>query len=171
MVNTMFASRAEFLRHANNPLPLSEARGEKWFQLFRESGYLARQEPIGLTVIPKFAIGTEAGLFRQMTEGASDAINGLQVVVLSHPSIDDDAFDEWVDILRSWAQNLPVPTRGAMSRKIREMKRVDAGRSLSELSSGVPQELLFTYERRTEWVMVFDPSEGERSIWATKDIG
>ena len=171
MVNTLFASRETFLQHANNPLPLSESRGEKWFQLFRESGYLARQETIGLTVIPKFAIGTEAGLLRQMTEGAGDAINGMQVVVLSHPSIDDDEFDEWVGILRSWAENLPPHTRGAVSRKIRELKNVEAGRSLSELSSGMPEGLLFSYQRPTEWVMVFDPSEGKRTIWATKNIG
>jgi hypothetical protein len=171
MVNTLFSSREEFLQHAVNPLPLSAARGEKWFQLFRESGYLARQEPIGLTVLPKFAVGTDTGLLRQMTEGAADAINGIQVVVLSQPSMDDEAFDDWVDVLRTWAGDLPPAKRGALSRKIRQMKRVEEGLPLSELSSGMPEQLLFSYQRHTEWVMVFDPADGDRTIWATKGIG
>ena len=171
MVNTLFATREDFLRHAVNPLPLSAATGEKWFRLFREWGYLARQETIGLTVIPKFAIGTGAGLLRQMTEGAADAINGMQVVVLSHPSIDDDEFDEWVDILRGWADALPPATRGAISRKIRESRNVEAGRALTELSNAMPAGLLFSYQRASEWAMVFDPWGGKRTIWATKGIG
>jgi hypothetical protein len=171
MVNTMFSSREHFLQHAVNPLPLSAARGERWFQLFRESGYLARQETIGLTVLPKFAVGTDTGMLRLMTEGAADAINGIQVVVLSNPSMDDDAFDDWVDVLRTWAEDLPSAKRGAMSRKIRQMKRVEAGRPLSDLSSGMPGGLFFSYQRSTEWVMVFDPADGDRAIWATRDIG
>jgi hypothetical protein len=85
--------------------------------------------------------------------------------------MDDDAFDEWADILRTWAADLPSSTRGAMSRKIRELQRVDAGRSLSELSTRMPAELLFSYQRPTEWVMMFDPADGKRTIWATKNIG
>ena len=130
MVNTLFATREDFLRHAVNPLPLSAATGEKWFRLFREWGY-----------------------------------------VLSHPSIDDDEFDEWVDILRGWADALPPATRGAISRKIRESRNVEAGRALTELSNAMPAGLLFSYQRASEWAMVFDPWGGKRTIWATKGIG
>ena len=171
MVNTLFATREDFLRHAVNPLPLSAASGEKWFRLFRDWGYLARQEAIGLTVIPQFAVATGAGLLRQMTEGAADAIDGIQVVVLSHPSIDDDEFDEWVGVLRDWTDGLAPTTRGAMSRKIRGSRNVETGRPLTELSSAMPGGLLFSYQRPSEWAMVFDPWGGKRTIWSTKNIG
>lgn len=172
MANTLFASREEFLNHVLSPVPLSRARGEELFRSFAESGYLARQEDIGMTVLPKFAIGTMAGAMRQMTEGAADAINGLQVVLLSHPAFTEDEFDSWVAIVHGWAAELPIATKAAISRKIRLMKNVEDGVPLATLSAGLPPELLISFRRPVEWVMVFDlPGKNRRKIWATKNIG
>lgn len=172
MANSIFGSREHFLEHAVSPLPMTQARSEELFQWFRESGHLSRQENIGLTVIPKFAIGTGAGVLRLMTEGADDAVNGIQVVLLSHPAMTDEEFDSWADIVRGWAAALPVATKAAISRKIRETKRVEDGVPLALLSAGLPDELLLSYRRNTEWVMVFDsPIKNQRKIWATKNIG
>jgi len=60
----------------------------------------------------------------------------------------------------------------AISRKIRETKRVEDGVPLSILSAGMPENLLLSYRRDAEWVMVFDsPVKNKRKIWATKNIG
>jgi len=172
MPNTMFSSLDHFLEHAVSPLPLTRRRADELFRWFGESGHLSRQEEIGITVLPKFALGTGAGVLRLMTEGAADAINGIQLVLLSPPTMPDDEFDSWVEVVRGWAVALPVATRAAISRKIRETKGVEDGVPLSILSAGMPESLLLSYRRNAEWVMVFDsPVKNKRKIWVTKNVG
>jgi len=171
MPNTMFASLDHFLEHVVSPLPLTRGRGEELYRWFGDSGHLSRQEEIGITVLPKFAL-TGFGALHLMTEGAADATNGVQLVLLSPPSMPDDEFDSWVEIVRGWAAALPNATRAAISRKIRQTTRVEDGVPLSILSAGMPETLLLSYRRNSEWVMVFDsPVKNERKIWATKNIG
>jgi hypothetical protein len=172
MANTIFASVDQFLEHVVSPLPLTRSRSEELFRWFGDSGHLSRQEEIGITVLPKFALGTDTGVLRLMTEGAADATNGIQLVLLSPPSMPEEEFDSWVEVVRGWALALPVATRAAISRKIRETKRVEDGVPLSILSAGMPESLLLSYRRNCEWVMVFDsPVKNKRKIWATKNIG
>ena len=172
MPNQIFSSVDHFLEHAISPLPLTRNRADELFRRFGVCGHMSRQEPIGLTVLPKFALGTDTGLLRLMTEGAADAANGIQLVLLSHPSMTDDEFDSWVKIVRDWADALPIATRAAISRKIRDTKGMEGGVPLTILSAGMPPALLLSYRRVGEWVMVFDsPIENKRRIWATKNIG
>lgn len=172
MADTPFKTREEFFSHVVNPLPLTRAKGDELFHSFQESGYLARQEAIGMTVLPKFSVGSRAGVLRLMTEGEADALDGLHIVLLSHPSFSDDEFDSWVEIVQRWVVGLPGASRVAISRKIRQMKNVEDGVPLAMLSAGIPSELLITYRRGAEWVAVFDlPGKRQRKIWATKNIG
>jgi hypothetical protein len=169
MANTLFANQEELLSHLVSLLPVSQARGAGLFRDFQESGYLARQENTGITVVPKLWGGT---VWATISEGATDAHGHVQVVMLSHPSLDDDEFDSWVGVVQGWAANLPPQAQGAISRKIRLLKHVEHGIPLTVLHDGMPAGLLLSYRRPADFVLVIDsPVEGRRRIYTTKGIG
>ena len=99
MANTMFGSSEELLRHLVTALPPSRAKSAELFESFRESGYVARQENIGLTVTARLWGGN---LYGVLAELSPDAPGRVQVVMVSHPSLSDDEFDTWVDVVRQW---------------------------------------------------------------------
>jgi hypothetical protein len=169
MVNTLFATREDFLRHVVTPLPLSRARSADLFQAFQESGHTARQENIGITIMPKL-MGTN--VYIALAEGAVDAYGQVQVVMLSHPSFSDDEYDSWVDVVREWSAAISLESRVAYSRKIRLLKKVEDGIPLNVLHRDMPASLLFTYRRPGDFVMVVDPPlKNKRKIYTTKNIG
>jgi hypothetical protein len=169
MPNTMFASREEFLRHIVNPLPLSQGRGDELFRAFQDFGYLARQEEIGLSVLPVLAGGSLWGL---PNEGIVDAPGQLKVVMLSHPSLTDDDYDSWVEIMRGWAAGLTHPVRVALSRKFRALNNVEHGVGAHVLHEGIPRGLLLSYQRPNDFVIVVDrPGKNKRRVYTTREIG
>ena len=167
MTNTMFASADELLRHLITALPPSRAKADELFRTFQQSGYVARQEPVGLTVMPKL-LG--ANFYVVIAEG-SDAPGQTQVVMLSHPSFSDDEFDRWVEIVQSWSAGLDVRTKTAFSRMIREKPKVEDGIPLSVLHKDMPATLLLSYRRPRDFVIVIDPIPGKRKIYSTRNIG
>jgi hypothetical protein len=169
MANTLFANRDLFMGHVISPLPLTDSGKEKLFQEFQEHGYVARQEYIGITVMSSLAGGNVWGLFN---EGNPDQPNQVKVVLLSHPSLTDEEYDSWVEVLSNWAAAFDLDTRGAISRKIRNLKAVDRGVSATELHKSIPASLLISFARTSDFVMVIDPkSDRKRRIYATRNIG
>ena len=165
----MFASREQFFEHVVTPLPLTDGGKDKLFAEFCENGYLARQEYIGITVMPALAGGNAWGL---VNEGNPDQPGQVKVVLLSHPTLPDAKFDSWVDVLRDWAASFTPDTRGAISRKIRQLKGVDRGVPATALHKDIPTPLLLSYGRPSDYVMVFDSAtDRKRRIYTTKGIG
>ena len=168
MTNTMFGSADELLRHLITALPPSRAKAEELFRNFQESGYIARQEAVGLTVMPKL-LG--ANFYVVIAEGAADAPGQTQVVMLSHPSFSDDEFDRWVDVVQAWSASLDIRTRTAFSRMIRDKAKVEDGIPLNVLHKDMPATLLLSYRRPRDFVIVIDPIPGKRKIYSTRNIG
>ena len=169
MANTMFGSSEELLRHLVTALPPSRARSAQLFDSFKECGYVARQEFIGITVMPKM-LG--ANVYVTLGEGSADAPGHTQVVMLSHPSFTDDEYDSWVEVVQAWVAGLDAQTKTAFSRMIRDLKRVEDGIPLTKLHKDMPDSLLFSYRRRGDFVIVIDPpAVGQRKIYTTKNIG
>jgi hypothetical protein len=169
MANTLFANRDVFMKHVISPVPLTDRGKDKLFREFQENGYVARQEYIGITVMPSLAGGNAWGMF---SEGNPDQPNQVKVVLISHPSLPDDEYDSWVDLLCNWAASFDLDTRGAISRKIRALKAVDRGVSATVLHKDIPASLLISFSRPSDFVMVFDwKTDRGRRIYATKNIG
>ena len=168
MTNTMFGSADELLKHLITALPPSRAKADDLFRNFQQSGYVARQEAVGLTVMPKF-LG--ANLYAVLGEGSTDSPGQTQVVMLSHPSFSDDEFDRWVEIVQAWSAGLDVRTRTAFSRMIRDKAKVEDGIPLNVLHREMPATLLLSYRRPRDFVIVIDPIPGKRKIYATRNIG
>jgi hypothetical protein len=149
-------------------LPLRKERGEELFQAFRQSGHVARQENVGMTVMPKLILSP----YSVMAEGSPDAPGHTQVVMLSHPSMSEDEFDGWVEVVRTWSGAMSVTTRVAFSRMIRELKSVENGIPLTVLHKDMPPALLFSYRRSGDFVIVVDSWSGaKRKIYTSKNIG
>ncbi|NEM92162.1 hypothetical protein [Galbitalea soli] len=166
MANTLFASRDQFFDHIVTPLPLSGGGKDALFTEFREHGYLARQEAVGLTVLPR---GIFYGVFAEGDPGLGGQV---QVVLLSNPALTDDVFDGWVEVLQQWTASFDLDLRGAMSRKVRDLKAVDRGVPANLLHKDIPLSFLLSYSRRSDFVMVIDPpSDSQRRIYTTKGIG
>lgn len=169
MANTMFGSSEELLRHLVTALPPSRTKSAELFESFRESGYVARQENIGLTVTARLWGGNLYGVLAELSPGAPGRV---QVVMVSHPSLSDDEFDTWVDVVRQWAAALSPQTSDAFSREIKVMRKVEDGIPLSKLHKDMPASLLFSYRRPGDFVIVIDPpAAGQRKIYTTKGIG
>jgi hypothetical protein len=169
MVNTMFADEKEFLRHIISPTPLVGGRREELFHRFQESGYLALQEDTGITVAPKLAGGN---LWNIALEGNSEANGRMNVVLLSHPSVTDEEFESWLNVVRDWYSALSIEGKAAVGRKIARLKDVEAGVSLDVLSKGMPSGLLISYRRSRDFVIVVESGlKGKRAIYTTKGIG
>ena len=169
MANTMFASPDELLRHLITALPPSRAKGEDLFRDFQQAGYVGRQENTGLTVSPRLWGGNVYGA---LTEVSADAPGRVQVVMISHPSISDDEFDNWVQVVQGWATGLTPRAISAWASEIKLMKRVEDGIPLSRLHKDMPLALLFSYRRKGDYVIVIDPpAPAIRKIYATRDIG
>ena len=169
MANSVFADREQLLSHLITLLPLSRSQSEKLFADFQEAGYIARQEDTGLTISPRLWGGNMAGA---LTEISEDAPGRVPVVMISHPSLSDDEFDNWVEIVKSWAAALPSGTRAAFSREIKVMKKVDHGIPLTALHKDMPASLLFSYRRPGGYVIVVDPPDrASRKIYTTRNIG
>jgi hypothetical protein len=168
MTDTMFATPDELMKHLITALPPSRAKADDLFRNFQQSGYIARQEPVGLTVMSKL-LG--ANLYVVLGEGSNDAPGQTQVVMLSHPSFGDDEFDSSVEVVQTWSAGLDIRTRTAFSRKIRELARVEDGIPLNVLHREMPAKLLFSYRRPRDFVIVIDPLPGKRRIYATRNIG
>ena len=164
----MFASPDELLKHLVTVLPPSRSKADELFRNFQEWGYVARQEFIGMTVMPKMM---GANLYVVLGEGAADAPGQTQVVMLSSPFLNEDEFDSWVDVVRAWAVGLDVRTKTAFSRMIRELPKVEDGIPLHRLHKELPSTLLFSYARRSDYVIVIHSPGGKRKIFATKNIG
>ncbi|NQX27761.1 hypothetical protein HQQ81_10455 [Microbacteriaceae bacterium VKM Ac-2854] len=141
------------------------------YEQFRASGYLARQETTGVTVLPKFGM-LMGGVFSLMPEGQADAPGQLPVVLLSKPSTADDEFETLAETVRRWSAELAPATRRAISNKIRDLKGVDHGVPATELSAALPAELLVSYRRKGDYVVVIDSEKkGHRRILQTRGIG
>jgi hypothetical protein len=92
--------------------------------------------------------------------------------LLSHPTLSDDEFDSWVEVLSNWVASFDLDTRGAISRKIREQKAVDRGVPATVLHKDIPASLLLSFSRPSDFVVVFDtPADRKRRIYTTKGIG
>ncbi|CAD6003096.1 hypothetical protein [Agreia sp. COWG] len=169
MVNSLFATSDEFHAHVILPRPLVGEARDRLFEDFSRRGYLARQEATGVSVIAKFFT---ANFYAALTEGAADAPFHVGVVMLGHPTLSDEEFDSWVDIVQSWSAALPPRTAVAISRKIRQLRHVDRGVPLTILHKGMPEQILLSYRRPSDFVAVIEPEgTGLRSIYATKNIG
>jgi hypothetical protein len=169
MANTMFGTSEELLRHLVTTLPPGRAKAAELYESFREFGYVARQEFIGITVMPKM-LG--ANVWVTLGEGSADAPGHTQVVMLSSPAFTDDEYDSWVEIVQAWSAGLNVQTKAAFSRMIRDLKKVEDGIPLPKLHKEMPASLLFSYRRRGDFVIVIDPpAAGKRKIYTTKNIG
>jgi hypothetical protein len=169
MVNTMFGSPEELLRHLVTPLPPSRAKAAELYESFREFGYVARQENTGLTISPRLWGGN---LYGALTEVSAEAPGRVPVVMISDASLSDDEFDNWVGIVQGWAAGLPPQTSRAYSSEIKLMQRVEDGIPLPKLHKEMPASLLFSYRRRGDFVIVIDPpTAGKRKIYTTKNIG
>jgi len=169
MANSMFSTARELVSHLNTALPVSQARGEELFREFQTSGYIGRQENTGLTISPKLWGGNLAGV---LSEVSADAPGRVKVVMISNPVFSDDEFDHWVGVVQTWSAGFSDQTRGAWAREIKLMKHVDDGIPLSALHKQMPVNLLFSYRRSGDFVIVIDPPvPGKRRIFATKNIG
>jgi hypothetical protein len=169
MANSLFATSDAFYDHVIAPRPVSQAARDAVLDEFTQRGYLARQEPIGISVIAKFMLGN---IFTALSEGAAEAPGHVQVVMLGHPTIADEEFDSWVDVVQSWSRELPARTHVALSRKIRRLPHVERGVPLSILHEGLPGQLLLSYRRPGDFVAVIEgASSVPRSIYSTKNIG
>jgi hypothetical protein len=169
MANSIFANRDQLLAHVITPIPLTDRGKTEFFEDFRQHGYIARQEYIGITVMPSLAGGSLWGF---INEGNPEQPNQVKVVVLSHPTLTDDEFDNWVQVIRNWAASLDLDTLGAVSRTIRGQKAVDRGVSATHLNKDIPAALLLSYRRPSDFVMVVDtPTARKRRIYSTRDIG
>jgi hypothetical protein len=169
VANSIFATSDQFFEHVITPLPVVGGGREKLFREFSDHGYLARQEFVGITVMPSLAGGNVWGL---VNEGNPEQPNQVKVVLLSHPAHSDEDFDNWVDVLRNWVASFDLDTRLAVSRKIRQEKAPDRGLPGTTLHKDVPPEFLVSFGRPSDFVMVFDdPSARKRKIYPTKGIG
>ena len=169
MANTMFGSSDELLRHLVTALPPSRAKAAELFESFKEFAYVARQEFIGITVMPKML---SANLWVTLGKGSAEAPGHTQVVMLSNPSFTDDEYDSWVEIVQGWAAGLNAQTKAAFSRMIRDLKKVEDGIPPPKLHKEMPASLLFSYRRRGDFVIVIDPPvAGQRKIYSTRNIG
>jgi hypothetical protein len=165
----IFADRDDFVDHLNTALFFSQARADEYFADFEDFGYIARQENTGLSVSPKLWGGNLAGA---LTEVSADAVGRVQVVMLSHPILTDDEYDHWVEVVQGWASGLPDQTRGAYAREIKLMKHVQDGIPLNVLHKEMPSNLLLSYRRPGDFVIVIDPpSPDKRKIFTAKNIG
>ncbi|SMG32568.1 hypothetical protein [Agreia pratensis] len=169
MATSLFSTSDDFFTHVIAPRPLTLAARDAVLDDFSHRGYIARQEPTGISVISKFMIGN---IYTALSEGAADAPGHVQVVMIAHPTQTDDEFDSWVDVVQSWSAALPARTQVAISRKIRQLKHVERGVPLSILHDGLPDQILLSYRRPSEFVAVIEgDSTSHRSIYATKGIG
>lgn len=169
MANTLFATADEFLDHVVLALPPSRARAESLFGAFRQNGYVARQDEVGITVIPR---GLGVTWYAALAEGSRTASGFVPVVMLSNPSLSDEEYDSWVDVVRDWSAALPPAAMTAYSREIKIQKHVDDGIPLTFLNKSLPPSLLMSYRRPGDFVIVIDPGpNGKRSIFTTKNIG
>jgi hypothetical protein len=169
MANSMFATPEQFMNHVVTALPASKTRAAELFEGFQQYGYIARQEDVGISVVPK---GLGINLYAVLAEGAKGVYGFVPVVMLSHPSMSDDEFDSWVDVVQAWSAGLPAATMTAYSREIKIQKKVEDGIPATYLNKSLPPSLLLSYRRPGDFVIVIDPAPGgRRSIFTTKNIG
>ena len=92
MTNTVFASADELLGHLVTGSPPSRSKADALFRSFQEWGYVARQEFIGLTVMPKMM---GANLYVVLGEGVPGGTGQTQVAMLSSRFLNDEEFHSW----------------------------------------------------------------------------
>jgi hypothetical protein len=165
-----FTDCDDFMSHVITPFPMSKGRSEKFYGEFLRSGYVAIQSETGL---PVGAALWGADYVREpVPESRAEPKHFESLVMLSHPSMTDDEYFGWVEIVRSWLQSLPQRTVTAYLRKIEDMKYLDRGIPLRALNESLPAQLLFTYPRLSEHVIVIDPlTRSKRTIYTTKGLG
>jgi hypothetical protein len=169
MTNSMFATPDALMQHIVTALPPTRARAEALFDAFQRNGYIARQEDVGIAIVPT---GLGINLYAALAEGSNDAPGFVRVVMLSHPSLTDDEFDSWTETVQGWTASLPAATMTAYAREIKVQKRMDDGIPITFLNKSLPSSVLIAYRRRGDYVIVIDPGpDGRRSIFTTKNIG
>lgn len=162
----MFPTLESFTAHV-----VAVGGAEEKYRAFCESGYLARQERIGISVLPKFG-EFHAPLYNALAGSDDDAPGQVPVVLLSGPTVEEAEFDSLVSTMRDWSRGLGATARRAFGEKLRRSRGIDDGIPATALHAGLPAHLLITYLRRScDYVAVIETGSRGRRVMATRDIG
>jgi hypothetical protein len=169
MPNNTFADRADFLDHIVLPLGFPSSRGADLYRAFWETGYVASQDEIGIGVKPRLQT---SGMNTALVEGDPNVAGHHRAVMLSNPAMSVEEYDRWAGIVRNWVAGLSFEVRRAYSRKIRLERNVEDGIPLQILNDAIPAELLLTFRRPADFVIVIEKGlKRKRAIYSTKGIG